>query len=39
MDECVITTTTTTTPAPAETSGDVDDLIFLHSPDWYASER
>lgn len=38
MDECV-TTTITTTPAPAESSGDVDDLIFLHCPEWYVSER
>jgi len=37
MDECV--TTTSTTPVSAESSGDVDDLIFLHCPDWYASER
>lgn len=37
MDECV--TTTSTAPVSAENSGDVDDLIFLHSPDWYASER
>ena len=37
MDECV--TTTPTTPVSAETSGDVDDLIFLHSPEWNASER
>ena len=39
MDECVTTTVITTTPVPTESSGDVDDLIFLHSPDWCASER
>lgn len=38
MDECV-NTAIVTTPPPADPSGDVDDLIFLHSPDWYASER
>ena len=38
MDECV-TSTPSTTSTPAETVGDVDDLIFLNSPDWYASER
>lgn len=38
MDECV-TTTITAPPAPAETFGDVDDLIFLHCPEWNASER
>lgn len=38
MDECV-TSTTVTTPASPEKTGDVDDLIFLNSPDWFASER
>lgn len=38
MDECV-NTALVNTPAPAEVPGDVDDLIFLHSPDWFASER
>ena len=37
MDECM----TTVTPAtvPAEPAGDVDDLIFLHSPEWNVSQR
>lgn len=26
-------------PNPAEPSGDVDDLIFFHDPDWYVSDR
>lgn len=26
-------------PVLTEPSGDVDDLIFLHDPDWYVSER
>lgn len=26
-------------PDLAEPSGDVDDLIFFHDPDWYASDR
>lgn len=38
MDECM-TTTTSTTPVLTEISGDVDDLIFLNCPDWFASER
>ena len=38
MDECV-TAISVNTPAPTEISGDVDDLIFLHGPDWFASER
>ncbi len=37
MDECL--TATSNTPIPANPVGDVDDLIFLHCPDWYASER
>lgn len=37
MDETV--TPTTTPPVPTQSVGDVDDLIFLDSPDWYASER
>ena len=36
MDEC---TTISTNADGAEFSGDVDDLIFFHDPDWYASER
>ena len=38
MDECVITPIPAL-PFPAENAGDVDDLIFLNSPDWFASER
>ena len=36
MDECE---TTITNPELTEPSGDVDDLIFFHDPDWYASDR
>ena len=28
-----------TNPDLAESSGDVDDLIFLHNADWYVSDR
>lgn len=37
MDECV--TTIEPTPVSTEKTGDVDDLIFLNCPDWFASER
>ena len=37
MDECV--NTAATAPGSVEPTGDVDDLIFLHSPEWNASER
>ena len=37
MDECL--TTVETTPVSTEQGGDVDDLIFLHCPEWNASER
>lgn len=36
MDEREITITNTDLE---ESSGDVDDLIFFHDPDWYASDR
>ena len=36
MDECE---TTITNADLTEPSGDVDDLIFFHDPDWYVSER
>ena len=29
----------TAAPAPVEPVGDVDDLIFLHCPEWCVSER
>lgn len=37
MDECVIAIETI--PVSTENTGDVDDLIFLNCPDWFASER
>ena len=37
MDECM--NSAATAPGPVEPTGDVDDLIFLHSPEWNASER
>ena len=37
MDECV--TTTATAPVLTTPVGDVDDLIFLHFPEWNVSER
>lgn len=37
MDECM--NITATAPDPVNPAGDVDDLIFLHSPEWNASER
>ena len=36
MDECETTITNTDLTDPP---GDVDDLIFYHDPEWYASER
>ncbi len=38
MDECVNSALAATAP-PLESAGDVDDLIFLHCPEWNASER
>ena len=38
MDECIVTPIPIN-PIPTENAGDVDDLIFLNSPDWFASER
>ena len=38
MDECV-NTALVNTSAPAEVSGDVDDLIFCMEPDWLTSDR
>ena len=38
MDECVTPTIKATAPT-VESPGDVDDLIFLHCPEWNASER
>ena len=37
MDECM--TAAAPTPVLTEPTGDVDDLIFFHSPEWNASER
>ena len=38
MDECV-TPAVVATPPLIDPPGDVDDLIFLHCPEWNASER
>ena len=38
MDECEIVIPNRK-PDPAETFGDVDDLIFRSDPDWYTSDR
>ena len=32
-------TTVAPAPVPTEPAGDVDDLIFLHSPEWNVSDR